>query len=384
MYLEIPRDMVYTDIEPLLTKPSPIKQTDPDTLNEVIAETMAMLHQANSPVILAGVEVHRLNMQEKLLTLAEKLGVPVAATMLGKSVFPEGHPQYIGIYNGIAGDDLVSQLVENSDCLLMLGVFMTDINLGLFTTHLNPNNTISATSEMIQIKHHEYHHVLFDDFIQALSTQTDLPHYNQALVTPIHCRIEIGENKISMGGLLYELNKFIDPNIIVLAEPGDCLFAGDDIWMQEGTSFLSSAYYASMGFAIPGAISACFADPFRRPIALVGDGAFQMTGMELLIAKHLSLNPIIIVTNNASFATLKAMGHQQAEYVNIPTLNYAHFAEVMGGKGFVIETRSQFKSALHQAKETDTFSLLDVRLSSDDISPGLQRLSNIFANNLKG
>ena len=84
--------------------------------------------------------------------------------MLGKSAFPEGHPQYIGIYNGEVGDPYVRNTVEESDCLLMLGAFMTDINLGLFTAHLDPAHTVCATSEHILIKHHEYTDVLFEDF----------------------------------------------------------------------------------------------------------------------------------------------------------------------------------------------------------------------------
>ena len=384
VYLEIPRDMVNTEIELISTQQRAIAQTDRDTLDEAIGETMAMLTGATSPVILAGVEVHRFKLQAKLLALAEKLGVPVAATMLGKSVFPEGHPQYVGIYNGAASNDLVRHLVEESDCLLMLGALMTDVNSGWFTTHLEPANTISATSETITIKHHFYHHIIFSDFIQALCSHRDLPHYNQALVRPMHCGVARRAEEISMGGLLDELNQFIDANTLLVADSGDCLFAVNDIWMKEGNSFLSIAYYASMGFAVPAVIAACFADPLRRPIALVGDGAFQMTGMELLTAKRLGLNPIVIVANNASFASLRAIGHKETSYVNIPELDYAKLAEVMGGNGFLIETRSQLRSALHQALQSDTFSILDVRLSPEEISPTLERICNLLAKKLNG
>lgn len=55
------------------------------------------------------------------MSLAEALGVPVGATLLGKSAFPDKHPQYVGIYNGEPKDEGVRELVEQSDCLLMLG-----------------------------------------------------------------------------------------------------------------------------------------------------------------------------------------------------------------------------------------------------------------------
>ncbi len=93
-----------------------------EALIEAVTESLAMLHQAKSPVLLVGVELHRFGLQEKVMSLAEQLGIPVCSTMLGKSVFPESHPQYIGIYNGEAGDPYVRSTVEESDCLLMLGV----------------------------------------------------------------------------------------------------------------------------------------------------------------------------------------------------------------------------------------------------------------------
>ena len=384
VYLEIPRDLVYAEIEPAGHLSPPLKETDTETLNEAIAEALEMLQGAKSPVLLACVEVHRFGLQEKVIALAEKLGIPVCSTMLGKSVFPEGHPQYVGIYNGEAGDPYVRNLVEESDCLLMLGVFMSDINLGMFTAHLEPKHTIYATSERIAIKHHEYTNVLFADFINALANSADLPHHDPSGITPMQPRVAPSFGSISMGGLLHELNQFIDSETLLVTDVGDTLFAADDIRMEEGTSFLCPAFYASMGFGVPGVIGAQLADPFRRAIALVGDGAFQMTGMELLTAKRLGLNPVVIVVNNGSFTSLRSMAHEQADFVKIPTINYAQLATVLGGRGFVAETGKQLHQALGQAYDSDEFSIIDVRLLPEDISPALQRLSSLFAKTLRG
>ncbi len=384
VYLEIPRDMVYAEIEDIEYLPTSVKQSDSEALTEAIAETLAMVHQAKSPVLLVGVELHRFGLQEKVLSLAEKLGIPVCSTMLGKSVFPESHPQYIGIYNGEAGDPYVSNTVEESDCLLMLGVFMTDINLGMFTVHLEAKNTVYVTSEHIALKHHEYPNVLFADFIAALESSPDLPHYDSSLITSMQPRVAAADGKISMSGLLWELNQYIDRNTLLVTDVGDTLFAADDIKMREGTSFLCPAFYASMGFAIPGVIGAQLAAPFRRAIALVGDGAFQMTGMELLTAKKLGLNPIVIVIDNGSFTSLRSMGHEKADFVNIPRMDYAQFANLIGGQGFVVETGSQLHQSLEQARDSETLSIIDVRLLPEDISPALQRMSDLFAKTLKG
>jgi indolepyruvate decarboxylase len=187
-----------------------------------------------------------------------------------------------------------------------------------------------------------------------------------------------------MRGLLYELNRFIDADTLLVTDVGDVLFAADDIQMREGTSYLCPAFYASMGFGVPGAIGAQLADPFRRALVLVGDGAFQMTGMELLTAKRLGLCPIVIVINNGVYGSLRAMGHQTAKFVDIPTMDYAQLAGVLGGRGFVVESDEQFREALVAARQTDTFSIVDARVPPDDMSPALARLGELFAKTLKG
>src|SRR5439155_5533646 len=114
------------------------ERSDPKCLRAALAEAQIMIQRARQPVILADVEVHRFGLQDQVLKLARKTNIPVAATVLGKSVIGEQHPFYLGIYEGAMGHDDVRQYVENSDCLIMLGAFMTDINLGIYTARLDP------------------------------------------------------------------------------------------------------------------------------------------------------------------------------------------------------------------------------------------------------
>jgi indolepyruvate decarboxylase len=79
------------------------------------------------------------------------------------------------------------------------------------------------------------------------------------------------------------------------------------------------------------------------------------------------------------------MGHQQATYLHqFPEVDFAQLATTFGGVGFVVETAEQLRLALAKAKELPTFSVLDIRLRPDDVSPALQRLGELFAQRLKG
>ncbi len=84
--------------------------------------------------------------------------------MLGKSVIPETHPLFVGLYEGAMGNEAVTQFVEESDCVILLGTFMTDLNLGIYTANLDPGKCIYATSEQLRIRHHHFHGVLLGRF----------------------------------------------------------------------------------------------------------------------------------------------------------------------------------------------------------------------------
>src|SRR5438876_8619735 len=147
VYIELPRDLVFVPGIPHHKTPEIHERSDPKSLRAALTETEEMINRARQPVILADVEVHRFGLQDQLLKLVRKINIPGAASVLGKSVIGEQHPFYLGIYEGAMGRDDVRQYVENSDCVILLGAFMTDINLGVYTARLDPARSIYATSE---------------------------------------------------------------------------------------------------------------------------------------------------------------------------------------------------------------------------------------------
>jgi indolepyruvate decarboxylase len=180
------------------------------------------------------------------------------------------------------------------------------------------------------------------------------------------------------------LNAFLDDNTVVIAEPGDSLFGSSDLVIHGHTEFLSPAYYASMGFAVPACVGAQLANPQRRPLVIVGDGGFQMTGMELSTAVRFHLNPIVVVLNNHGYGTERPM--LDGPFNDILSWQFNRIPEILGsGTGFRIETEEQLEAALQAARaDTDSFSILDIHLASDDISPALQRMTHMLGKRVKG
>ena len=131
----------------------------------------------------------------------------------------------------------------------------------------------------------------------------------------------------------------IDDKTIVIANVGDALFASSELVIRGQTEFLSPAYYTSMVFAVPAAVGAKMARPELKTIVLVGDGAFQTTGMELsTIIKH-QLAATIIILDNGFYGTKRLIHHGMFNDIN--TWQYQMLPQVLdGGKGHeVLYTR---------------------------------------------
>jgi indolepyruvate decarboxylase len=131
-----------------------------------------------------------------------------------------------------------------------------------------------------------------------------------------------------------------------------------------------------MGFAVPAAVGAGFASPGSRPLVVVGDGAFQMTGMELSTVARYGLNPIVVVMNNKGYTTERFL--LEGSFNDIHDWAFHKIPEVLrAGRGFDVHTEADLDAALRAAlANTESFSLLNVHLDPLDRSPALERLAN--------
>ncbi|MBP6016916.1 MAG: alpha-keto acid decarboxylase family protein [Candidatus Promineofilum sp.] len=388
VYIELPRDMVNAPItapEAAEQQPAPPSEPDSVALRVAVAEALERINAAERPVILADIEIQRFGLQGELMRLVEGSRVPVAATILSKSVVREDHPLYLGVYEGAMGRREVTDYIEGSDCLIMLGVFMTDVNLGIFTAQLDPARIINATSERLSIGYHAYDGIALGDFLPALiaakpdrRARGDIPHPP----TPPEC-FPVPDKPLTVRYLFERLNQFLDDSTAVLADPGDAMFAGIDMTIHCASEFSSPAYYTSLGYAVPAAIGVQLARPDLRPLVLVGDGAFQMTGMELSTVARFGLTPIVVVLNNEGYGTERPM--LDGRFNDILNWRYSEIPRVLGaGRGYAVGAEDELEEALLAAHAgRDTFHIIEVRLAADDRSEALNRLTSALAQRVR-
>src|SRR6476646_6822373 len=182
-----------------------------------------------------------------------------------------------------AGDPIIARLVEEADALLLLGVILSDTNFALSQRRLDPRRTMLAFDREVRVGQHVYPDVPIDDLIEALATRArplgagnahaDL----RAIEYPRGLKADDGP--IAPSDIAAAINDLFDRHgpMPMTADMGDCLFTAMEI---ENTALAAPGYYAGMGFGVPAGIGVAAATG-RRPLILVGDAAFQMTGWEL-------------------------------------------------------------------------------------------------------
>ena len=335
-------------------------------------------------MIWAGEEIARNRLGPYVHALAEKANIPIVSTMLGKSAVDETSSLYLGVYAGVIGDEQVREYVEASDCLLVLGVILNDVNLGGNTAALDPDRMIILSGDSCRIGTRSYTGAGLMA-IPELSGKQFLPHdLREAPPAQMKRKIPYSTThaKITAERLFLALDSFVDESSVVIADIGDAAMGSMAITIPRPHQFLCPIYYSSLGFSVPAAIGVKAARPDLRPLVLVGDGAFQMTGMEVSTAARYQMDPIVIVLNNGGFGTERPM--IDGAFNDVAPWRYHRIPDIIGsGRGYLVTTEDELAGALAEAKESKDLSIIEVILDPYDITPPLRRMCERLAKGVK-
>jgi Pyruvate decarboxylase and related thiamine pyrophosphate-requiring enzymes len=384
-YIELPRDVVNAvpGTDPAGLNP-PAMEIEESVSAGMLDQIASLLNAATHPVIMAGVEVARHSLGSEVEFLADKARIPMVSTMLGKSAIDETDPLYLGVYAGVIEDEQVRKYVEGSDCLLLLGVSLNDVNLGGNTAKLDPDRMIALTSEGCTMGRHTFP----GDMLRAIRSlgrmplvvhdDTDLPPSQKEKASAFIPT----QAKLTSARLALAINSFMDESMVLIPDIGDAVMSTIGVTIPRRFHYLCPVYYSSLGFSVPAAIGVQASCPDLRPLVVVGDGAFQMTGMEISTAARYGMNPIIVVLNNRGFGTERPI--IDGPFNDVAPWQYHRIPEITGsGNGYLVTTEMEFLDALTDAKGSRKPSLVEAVLDPLDISPQLRRMCERLAKGVK-
>ena len=378
VYIEFPRDMVGVSSEPvaMLARTT----VDAEALTECADEILARLANATNPTIIVDVEVRRYGIEVQVAELARRLGIPVVTTFMGRGLLENASDVVSGTFLGAAGDPAITQLVEDADMLLLLGVILSDTNFALSQRKLDARRAVLAIDRQVRIGHHVYPNLPIEDLVDALLARSEPTPRSKNSATAVAAHYPRGlpedDAPIQPSDIACAINDLFDRHgpMPMTADMGDCLFTAMEI---ENSALAAPGYYAGMGFGVPAGFGVAAATG-RRPMILVGDGAFQMTGWEIGNCRRYGFAPIVVLFNNRSWEMLRVFQPESA-FNDLDDWQFAAMASYMGGEGERVSTRRELKAALERAvRRTDKFSLVEVMLPRGVTSDTLARFVSGF------
>jgi len=302
---------------------------------EELERACELIEASRHPLLYLGAGAARAGTD--LVTLADCLNAPVATTIAGKGVFPEKHPLWLWCGFGTAAPPFVQRIAAECDLTLAIGCRFSEVGTGSYglkppgkLIHVDADPSVFGKNFPADL------HIASDAaaFVSAALTRLRphvvaqgspfkpavLPVAQGSPFNPAVLRKAIheghdevwsgwttgeGSERVYPPHLLRTIQTLVGPDTVYTTDSGNGTFlAMECLRLERPNSFLAPVDYSCMGYAVPAALGAALACPDRRVIALAGDGAFLMTGLELLTASQLRLPVMVLVLRDRELAQI--------------------------------------------------------------------------------
>ena len=337
---------------------------------DAVERAAEMLSKSARPLVLAGGGVHISGAAGALEAFARAFSLPVAHTMTGKGAIACVDPLNAGLFGRY--DRIANGLMEESDCLLVVGCKLGEIATKRFTLPPAGKPVIHLEVLAEEIGRtlqpdlalwgdaregvRDLHAAMEGDAARQRAARADyaaeVARRMAEWRASVDARLTSAEVPVNMARLMHELNRGLPEDAILVADGGFAAHWGGLLFDtgRAGRGFLPDRGFASIGYGLPGAMGAALAG--KGPVvALTGDGGFNMTLGELETARRMGLDFTIIVVNNAASGYVKALQHLMYgagayQSSDLAETNYAEAARALGCNGLRVERPEELAGAI--------------------------------------
>lgn len=349
-----------------------------------IAAALELIQAAERPVILAGHGVTMSGGNRELQEFAERANIPIAQTLLGKGCVPESHPLVIG-WMGMHGDAACNHAIQEADLLIALGMRFDDRVTGNLKTY-SPN----SRKIHVDIDPSELNKNVRVDVAIAGDLKTVLQQWNPHVPEKSHAEwlnmirdwqedsnerdiLNHDTNgKLISAHVLHDLWKYTDGNATTVSDVGQHQMIEAQYYPhQRPGTLLTSGGLGTMGYGLPAAIGAKFAKPDEEVWAVVGDGGFQMTQMELATARQENVNINIAIINNSFLGMVRQWQElfYDKRYHATPMFNpdFCKLADAYDIPNIRVTTREEIPASVEFARSVDGPVLIEYVVEAEEM-----------------
>jgi len=312
--VEIPAEHYFFRHDSALELPDP-QPAPPAARGELVEQARQWIEASRRPLLYLGLGA--IEAGADLVALAERLNAPVATTISGKGVFNETHPLWLWCGFGAAAPSFVRKIAASCDLTLAIGCRFSEVGTGSYgmtppgkLIHVDIDPSVLGKNYPADLP------VVSDaaSFVGALLPQLTARSVDESLRRDLRSGHEEvrqdwktpnNSEGVYPPHLLATVQQLVGNDAIYTTDSGNGTFlAMECLRLQRPRSFLAPVDYSCMGYAVPAALGAALACPDRRVICLAGDGAFLMTGLELLTARQLNLPVMVLVLRDRELAQI--------------------------------------------------------------------------------
>lgn len=373
--LVIPEDISEMSV-PENAKPLPLPRPlhilpAPDTIDEAAK----IISQAKTPIILAGNGVARSHAQDQLLAFAEQLNVPVATTFEGKGVFPDNHPNALGVV-GFMHRDYENFAFDTADLIIAVGFSIQQFD----PKKINPNidKTIIHINTFVEDTDAHYPTALniMADIGQTLKTLTNVlkdrnitfdvthPKIRQMITDELRSFENDSSIPMKPQRVVYDTRRAVPEGTKVLVDTGALKMWMARLYptMHPNTCIIDNSL-STMAWTLPGAVGASFIKDnsgkinTKPVLAVMGDGSFMMNVQEIETAVRVGSRMVVLVWEDNAYGLIKWKMDLHAgehEYVDFTNPNVPKLAESFGARGHVVQKPEDLYNMLKEALEQES------------------------------
>ncbi|EAB2833774.1 alpha-keto acid decarboxylase family protein [Salmonella enterica subsp. enterica] len=370
-YIMLPADVAKkTAIPPTQALALPVHEAQSGVETAFRYHARQCLMNSRRIALLADFLAGRFGLRPLLQRWMAETPIAHATLLMGKGLFDEQHPNFVGTYSAGASSKEVRQAIEDADRVICVGTRFVDTLTAGFTQQLPAERTLEIQPYASRIGETWFNLPM----AQAVSTLRELclecafaPPTTRSAGQPV--RIDKGE--LTQESFWQTLQQYLKPGDIVLVDQGTAAFGAAALSLPDGAEVVVQPLWGSIGYSLPAAFGAQTACPDRRVILIIGDGAAQLTIQEMGSMLRDGQAPVILLLNNDGYTVERAIHGAAQRYNDIASWNWTQIPPALNAaqqaECWRVTQAIQLAEVLERLARPQRLSFIEVMLPKADL-----------------